>query len=177
MKDRDAFCPLLVWLNPREIKGFAALNPWTEGSWKRRVSHRNGFVRSQGDQHTIASPSRGTASGRGDWGTVNWSLWARTHLNMSEESITFILENWNLCLQMTAQLFGALIRQSLTAVKILLIYYWTEKEKTSAKLRKRLEAVLHIQMCTQMHELKICPCKINTSRTYILSRRVCVGVI
>lgn len=131
MKDQDASCPLFDW---SFVKGRVFLPQTLELRAARRVSHSDGFVGSQGHQHSIDWSSRGTVSGGGDWGTLNWSLWAKEYLNMSQEAITLVLGNWNLSLQMTAQLFGTLIRQSQAAVEILLIYYWTEKEKTSAKL-------------------------------------------
>lgn len=91
---------------------------------------------------------RGTASGRGDWDTISWSLGVRIHSNMSEESIAFMFEDWHLSLQRIAQLFGALIRQALDAVKVLLIYYWREKEKTSANF---WEQIVNCITRTDMH--------------------------
>lgn len=131
------------------VEGFSCPKPLNWKELERGISLKDGSFGSQGDRDIPQQGlCRGTASGKGDWDTINWVLGASTNLNMSEEAITFVFENWHLTLHMTAQLFGTLIRQSLAAVEVLLIYFWREEEKSSANF---WEQIIDCTIHTDVH--------------------------
>lgn len=147
MKDQDVFCPLFDW-SMMKGRAFLSQSLGLRGSGRGECLLRMVLLEAKEIGTAQWGLCRGPASGRGDWGTISWTLGARVHLNMSEESIALVLENWHLTLQMIAQLLGTLIRQSLAAVEVLLIYYWREKEKTSANF---WEQIIFCITHTDMH--------------------------